>query len=1556
MATSNNRDVELRIAATASGNEQIKKLADEVEALAKKGGSAAPQFQKLAAELDNIATKDGAVKQLQELDAQVSETSKALVAAQGKVKELGTAFEQQKASTDSFKAAQAAAREEVAKTEERLRAAKAELTTFRAESDQSARATNEYKTRLGELRKAVGDLQVELESNKALAGTKSDLKELEVETRKAERAFTAAKKEAEALQTQLKTQATAASEVTKALTDIGVETTDLGAAQKKLTSEVIATASAFKTAADEQAKYEAKLANITAKNEVAVASAKTLGSEIAAAAKKSAAAQAEAASQAEAAALRVKLSQEEVAAKAKLAGQALETAFSTLNVRSADAIRTEIEGVKTALVTLGNSGQLTGGQLKSAFEAAQVKVDALSRELAGIPAATERANAAFGVLRQSLSQLTAAFGAFEAARAFIDAANNAETLSRSLTLVLGDSKLAEEQIRFLKDTANNAGLSFGSLSKNFVNFTASLQTSEISLDRQREVFGAVTNAAGQLGISTDRVGLILQALAQTANKGKITYEELQGQLGESLPGALALFAQGMGVAKERVTALVKAGVDADTFFAAFQKGTNAAFGDGTKKVESFAAAWNRLKNAFTEFSERAADTQAFKAVVSAIDALAANFNTVATAATIAAEAFALFKFVDYIKGFGGLKDATTLAKVSQDQLTTSITAGTVAKAADTTTTIANTKATEANTVAQAANKLVWPTLTTEVGKAGAAKAEAAKQAGLLDKALGVASAGVGIFGTAVRGSLGLIGGLPGLLALVALNADTLGKGIASQIADWTGLKKQIDDNEAKLKAYDDAQKATAKAKQDLADKIKIARFAMADLSGEAVVLVTKFDEVKQKSGSASAALEALQKELRFDDISGINSAAQALRLLEQEGKITADQIKNIFADAAQGEDLLKFDTTVRAALSGMRGEAELLKSALAGIADESLARVGSSVRELETGYSQAFLKASNDTNTLREVLQNLGATSDRTSTLLTKALSKEIEAATTRDSINDVLTKINELGQSGQVVGKDLSDLFVKSAEKALQLAKTEEDLKKIDKTLKDIAGTNPVLAKAFEDTAAKIKKSLADINPTLVQLQKDADLLGVKIKEGSVGGVEASLVAYERLKSSGKASADVVREAFINLAKKATEAAGGVVPEWVKVEAQYRNVNLAVTDLGEANKRYGGLAREGANAAIIAYGEVEEAAGSLIGKTNELIGKERELARVREQNRLNVDRDGFTKDSSGNRMAMQGDTYLSAYNTLKSGGASEEQARALAAKYFPNQGQGVSMSAIRDANNRAGYGGYGNLGTALQQEISDLVRGGQLGKNTQQDNANSLSGLRTELQELTTELASLKAKASAPGYSSSVRSAIDSLISQVSGASGNLTSRSNAGVSVFTQGNVARSLPNLKSQFDTLSTAVSAGPTKEDEKKLSANDAALVSYIDDLIRQTENAIPDAIKSGRSSSLGTLTALIGELESLKTNGKLNVDSARNAYNAVKGEVEYIKSIDPATGQPAVKSGQTSGPSSSGGYTVTINLGGSSRTINAASASDAQALVLLLEQIGQAASRSGPGGP
>src|SRR5512145_1224142 len=65
MATKN-RDVELGITVTTAGSEGVKQLKDEVDALAKAGGDAAPEFQALSSQLDRLGAQ---AKALEAFDA-----------------------------------------------------------------------------------------------------------------------------------------------------------------------------------------------------------------------------------------------------------------------------------------------------------------------------------------------------------------------------------------------------------------------------------------------------------------------------------------------------------------------------------------------------------------------------------------------------------------------------------------------------------------------------------------------------------------------------------------------------------------------------------------------------------------------------------------------------------------------------------------------------------------------------------------------------------------------------------------------------------------------------------------------------------------------------------------------------------------------------------------------------------------------------------------------------------------------------------------------------------------------------------------------------------------------------------------------------------------------------------------------------------------------------------------------------------------------------------------------------------------------------------------------
>lgn len=1200
MAGKNTRDVELRIAASTSGDELIRKLAKEVQELAKAGGEVTPELKQLAEQLDQLSAQTDAVTNLNNAQQTLTELSDQFKVANDRAKTLTAALNEQSATVKSFADKQTEAKNALRETRARIRQVEAGLTTLNAQYDRAGKATVGYKDKARELKQELAALKNSAAEQRdsvrtlgeAAANAGQGLNKL---VRDAKRAAG----EAETLAAGVLQQTAAVNRAQQAAIALDIALVGVESTETQLFNAISKTVAGIDEQTAALTNQQAIAAAVGRANERNVEIARRAAAARAADARAAAAA----AREQEAAALRLSLAEQEVegrardvAAAAKAADEALQGAFGTAGVRSAEVIRNEITQINNALRLMATSGRVTGDEFNRAFASAKTRVAALERELAGIPPALEQTNVLTGTLRQSFSQLTAAFGAFEIGRAFITATNQFETLRRTLALITGSTSGASEQIEFLRKTADNAGLSVGALSQDFVNFTASANTSGISLEKQRDIFQAVANAAGQLGLSTDRVGLILQALSQTANKGKVSLEELQGQLGESLPGALSVVANGFGVTKDRLLDMVKVGIDANSFFDAFIAGSRTAFGQTEGQVTSFAAAVNRLRNAFFEFSSRVADTSGFKALVSVIDATARNFDTLATAATAAAKAFVAFKAVEYVKNFIEMRAAISRANVELEQQTVVTKVATAAKVQDTAATVANTAAVNANTAANNANKLSMGTMANVAIGLSTATTNAATSVGTLSRVTGVLGGAFGALRTAGSALLGIVGGLPGVLALVALNARELGTAIGEGIASMTSWGERTRKAEQALQEEARAAEASAQAKKQLALQTKLAEQASLGLTGQSSKLVDEFNRVAKETGSTSEALEKLAKDLRFDNLAGVEAAGRALNALGVTGKLSAEQIKSAYADALKGEDLLRFETNARAAFEGIKGGAEQLRLVLRAISEESLKRVGSSVQEVQTGFSTAMGSAINDTQALSASLKTLGADAQTTGTLLSRSLNKEIEAASTRKALDEVVARIKVFGETGQLAGVQFEDTMRKAIAKSIEFANTEKDLKKVEDAIKAIIAANPQMAVAFQTSLDQVKQKISEVNPALRQLADDAKRLGVTLADSTNAGISASIAAYERLKASGKVTSDQLQQAFVKVANEAIKAANGQVPEWVKVEAAVRNVNLTVDQFGKgvasaAEQGVQALQRveNAANAAATAIGQVRQ-------------------------------------------------------------------------------------------------------------------------------------------------------------------------------------------------------------------------------------------------------------------------------------------------------------------------------------------------------------------------------
>lgn len=313
-----------------------------------------------------------------------------------------------------------------------------------------------------------------------------------------------------------------------------------------------------------------------------------------------------------------------LAETSRRAGQALEDAFKSTGIRSAQAIREEINQIGASLVRLSNNSRVSGADFDRAFAGGQARIEKLKLELAGVAPQIDKATRSTSLFGEGLRNLTAIYGGFELASGFVTANTQIDSLRRTLTLVTGSSEIAGKQIEFLRKTSDDSGVAIGAVSQQYSKFVASAVSAGISLETVNRVFADVTKASGSLGLSSEDTASALNALGQIASKGKVSLEELQQQLGDRLPAVLAVTAKGLGITTAELVKLVENGklLGDQQFFEAFAQGIEKTFIKGGEKVQGFAAEIARLKNVFNDTFVQIGEAGVVEILVSGMKSLA----------------------------------------------------------------------------------------------------------------------------------------------------------------------------------------------------------------------------------------------------------------------------------------------------------------------------------------------------------------------------------------------------------------------------------------------------------------------------------------------------------------------------------------------------------------------------------------------------------------------------------------------------------------------------------------------------------------------------------------------------------------------------------------------------------------------------------------------------------------------------------------------------------------------------------------------------------------------
>ena len=176
------------------------------------------------------------------------------------------------------------------------------------------------------------------------------------------------------------------------------------------------------------------------------------------------------------------------------------------------------------------------------------------------------------------------------------------SLDNALKLVTGTQENFAIQQSFLSRVSEAYGVEIKDLTQQFTQFYVSAKD-KLAGNEIQQIFESITKAGASMGLSTQNQERAFLALNQMMSKGTIQAEELRGQLGEALPGALGIMAKAVGVNEVELGKMMKSGqlLSAEVL-PKFAKQLEITYGiDNINRIDNLTSAQSRLSNAWTDF-------------------------------------------------------------------------------------------------------------------------------------------------------------------------------------------------------------------------------------------------------------------------------------------------------------------------------------------------------------------------------------------------------------------------------------------------------------------------------------------------------------------------------------------------------------------------------------------------------------------------------------------------------------------------------------------------------------------------------------------------------------------------------------------------------------------------------------------------------------------------------------------------------------------------------------------------------------------------------------------
>jgi tape measure domain-containing protein len=174
----------------------------------------------------------------------------------------------------------------------------------------------------------------------------------------------------------------------------------------------------------------------------------------------------------------------------------------------------------------------------------------------------------------------------------------------ALRQVIGSQVAYDQSLKFIKQTSTELAIPQDIVIRNFTRLSASVIGAGGNVNDAEKAFKGISAGILGTGGSLENLDSALLATAQVFSKGKVSAEELRGQIGERLPGAFTIFAESIGKTPQQLDKALQEGQVSLTDFQTFSEALFDRYGKAAEIIASSPEnAGNRLKVTLSNLSE-----------------------------------------------------------------------------------------------------------------------------------------------------------------------------------------------------------------------------------------------------------------------------------------------------------------------------------------------------------------------------------------------------------------------------------------------------------------------------------------------------------------------------------------------------------------------------------------------------------------------------------------------------------------------------------------------------------------------------------------------------------------------------------------------------------------------------------------------------------------------------------------------------------------------------------------------------------------------------------------